>query len=175
MDDDPTYDDDDWIYIYGTEEITFWDGEKTSNIGYEDGLFEAYDDLLEEWDAQEAARMELEEAEDLRLAELAWTEAKAAWEEETELYNSYMNEYNMWVALMEREADLDLWREHQKGANEAWARVEEQEEWYDLATAEWEYQDGLKQARTAAAEALQTATNRQDAQAYRWGVINMTK
>jgi hypothetical protein len=48
-------------------------------------------------------------------------------DDETELYNEYMNEYNMWVGLMEKESDLDLWREYQKGADEAWLRVEEQQ------------------------------------------------
>lgn len=80
----------------------------------------------------------------MRLAELAWEEAKTIWEDETELYNEYMNEYNMWVALMESEADLDLWREYQKGADEAWDRVEDQQYWYDIAVEEWEYQDSAK-------------------------------
>lgn len=121
------YTDADWIYGYGTEQVTYWAGVEGDHLGFEDDLFQAYFDLLEDWEEQEEARMALEEAEDLRLAELAWAEAKDAWEEETELYNSYMNEYNMWVSLMEQEADLDLWREHQKGADEAWARVEEQQ------------------------------------------------
>lgn len=50
-----------------------------------------------------------------------------------------MNEYNMWVSLMQSEQDLDLWREYQKGADEAWERVVEQEYWYYLALDEWEY------------------------------------
>jgi len=48
---------------------------------------------------------------------------------------------------MMAEQDLDLWREYQKGANEALSRVAEQEYWYYLALEEWEYQDGIKEAR----------------------------
>jgi hypothetical protein len=74
--------------------------------------------------------MALEEEEERRLAEAAWVDAKQVWEDETEVYNEYMNEYNMWVTLMQAEQDLDLWREYQKGADEAWERVAEQEYWY---------------------------------------------
>jgi hypothetical protein len=110
--------------------------------------------------------------EDLRLAEQAWVDAKQVWEDETELYNEYMNEYNMWVELMQAEQDLDLWREYQKGANEAWDRVSEQEYWYQLATDEWEYQDGEKAARTAIANAERAAEAREQAQMYRDGIMS---
>jgi len=51
------------------------------------------------------------------------------------------------------EQDLDLWREYQKGADEAWTRVAEQEYWYYLALDEWNYQDGQKEGRLAAEQA----------------------
>jgi len=88
--------------------------------------------------------MEMEGEEEVRLAENAWADAKETWEDETDLYNEYLNEYNMWVELMQAEQDLDLWREYQKGADQAWELVSEQEHWYMMATEEWEYLDSEK-------------------------------
>ena len=72
---------------------------------------------------------------------------------------------------MQSESDLDLWREYQKGADEAWERVAEQEYWYYLALDEWEYQDAQKDARVAAAAALRAAEAREQAQLYRAGIM----
>merc|ERR1711981_518024 len=77
----------------------------------------------------------------------------------------------MWVSLMQAEQDLDLWREYQKGADEAWERVAEQEYWYYLALDEWEYQDAQKDTRVAAAQAAAAAEAREQAQLYRTGIM----
>lgn len=73
---------------------------------------------------------------------------------------------------MMAEQDLDLWREYQKGADEAWTRVEEQEYWYYLALDEWYYQDGIKEARLQQENADRAAGAREEAQEYRAGVMN---
>jgi hypothetical protein len=126
---------------------------------------------LEEWEETEEVRFLLEEEEELRMQEQAWEEAKSTFDDEEEIYNEYYDEYNMWNQLMMAEQDLDLWREYQKGANEAWTRVEEQEYWYQLALDEWQYQDGVNEARMQQEQADRAAGARQEAQDYRQGVI----
>lgn len=118
---------------------------------------------MEEWEETEEQRFLLEEEEELRMQEQAWEEAKSTFDDEEEIYNEYYNEYEMWNQLMMAEQDLDLWREYQKGANEAWTRVEEQEYWYYLALDEWNYQDGIKEARLVQEQADRAAGARQEA------------
>jgi len=73
----------------------------------------------------------------------------------------------MWNDLKNAEEDLELWREYDKGAQEALERAEEAKEWVDQAQESFDHEDGLRLEREAEAARIEAERLEQEAYAQR--------
>lgn len=99
------------------------------------------------WEAAEADRIRLEEEAERQEFDAAWQEAKDSFVYEETLMNELEAEVEMWKQMRNKEEDLELWREYDKGMKEAAARRDEQREWFEQASESFEDLDGQKERR----------------------------
>lgn len=103
-----------------------------------------------------------------------WEQARAWLDDEQAEVDAIQHEVDRWTELKNKELDLELWRDYDKGAKEAQGRLAEAIAIRDEAQAAFEAEDSAKQVREADAAAAQAAADAERAYMERdWAIWDL--